>query len=75
MKRLGNGHYEVDGTEYMSVWTYNRTHGLKLDALEVYKKAPVYIEVPTETNTSYKTVRAYTVDTLKRIANGWEYQW
>ena len=27
----GNGHYEVNGTEFMSIWAFKNKHGIKSD--------------------------------------------
>jgi len=77
MKRLANGHYQDinTGTEYMSVWTYNRVNKTKLVAIEVSQQAPTFITIPTETKTKYETVKAYTLGTLDRIAKGHSYEY
>lgn len=67
--RLGNGHYcSQDGNEYMSIWTYNKKFNTSMNtynaATDLRQERVPYIEVPTETNTPYKTVLGFRVEDI-----------
>jgi hypothetical protein len=65
-RKLANGHFLVDGIEYLSVWAFNnnyRKNKVKINPVNCYRFAnnthSPYISIKPDTPTSHDTVFAY----------------